>query len=504
MILGTDVSRWQDDPTTPQEIDFVKMKQAGADFTFIKASQATWTDIRFVSSWQASKEAGLLRGAYHYIDWKGTTAIQQADHFCNLLEVHGPGELPPVVDYEARFNAPGAGTARLFLKTFLERVGDRTGRTPIIYTAPYYWLEFGSADAYWRKYALWIAHYYESVPTVPAPWARHHFHQFTDKGDGLAFGVESKQIDLNWWNGTLVELQAYAGFSNPEPEPEPEFQVYEFPFEIKTTVRLNVRRLPTTSSEILGTLPNGETLTVEQALRDTDGNVWARIPQGYACMFWKATNGYYTEFRAFDNIQIDPVPVAPGPAGMFYRLGHDLERSDWNYAARQKHPDWRLDRKKIGYPQTFPIFGGNGITPLNAEWMQFVRAINTPLAYDFLKRPATGWFNKGTCNDQLCQVRQLSWGGNIVKVDRIEGDRAYLADVYYLNESPPDVSQHANTWYNTNVIHYFSVIYPDGSVSGPPVGPIRTLIIARDRSEKLYVPVSQIIRVPGPALYFPK
>jgi GH25 family lysozyme M1 (1,4-beta-N-acetylmuramidase) len=35
---GIDVSRWQDDNNTPQQIDFRKAYAAGARFVFIKAS----------------------------------------------------------------------------------------------------------------------------------------------------------------------------------------------------------------------------------------------------------------------------------------------------------------------------------------------------------------------------------------------------------------------------------------------------------------------------------
>ena len=42
--FGTDVSFWQGN------VDFRKMKKAGASFTFIKASQNVWHDKKWVSS----------------------------------------------------------------------------------------------------------------------------------------------------------------------------------------------------------------------------------------------------------------------------------------------------------------------------------------------------------------------------------------------------------------------------------------------------------------------
>ena len=62
-ILGIDISKW--DGTW----DAIKAKQAGATYVFIKASQATSTDPQFLDNWQKAKDAGLLRGAYHYLDY---------------------------------------------------------------------------------------------------------------------------------------------------------------------------------------------------------------------------------------------------------------------------------------------------------------------------------------------------------------------------------------------------------------------------------------------------
>ncbi len=36
------------------------------------------------------------------------------------------------------------------------------------------------------------------------------FWQYTQNGDGLAYGAESKSIDLNWFNGDLDALKKFA------------------------------------------------------------------------------------------------------------------------------------------------------------------------------------------------------------------------------------------------------------------------------------------------------
>jgi lysozyme len=213
MLRGTDVSHWQGN------IDFRKMKAAGAEFVFVKASQAAWTDRRFVENWARARDAGILRGAYHFIDWT-RPAQEQADHFSNVLLTNGIGELPPVADFELRTGAPAATTARLFLRVFLARLEQNIRRVPIIYTAPYFWREFGSTEAHWLKWPLWIAHYTTaSQPMATPPWTRWTFWQTTDKGPGATYGVSSASIDLNWFNGTIEQLYAFAGLPIDKPEP---------------------------------------------------------------------------------------------------------------------------------------------------------------------------------------------------------------------------------------------------------------------------------------------
>lgn len=212
-VIGIDISKWNGN------WDAVKAKAAGAAFVFIKASQATFTDPRFLVNWQKAKDAGLLRGAYHYLDYT-KPARDQADYYANLLDADR-GELAPVVDYEQRRTDNNVGAARLALRDFLEQLKAR-GYTPTIYTAPAFWSAYGSTDVYWQQYRLWVAHYTTAdAPTVPAPWKTWTFWQYTAKGDGPTYGTESYNVDMNRFNGTLEELYQLAGVPIPVPGPVP-------------------------------------------------------------------------------------------------------------------------------------------------------------------------------------------------------------------------------------------------------------------------------------------
>jgi lysozyme len=214
-ILGVDISKWDGNWNAE------KAKQAGVTFVFIKASQATFTDPQFKVNWQKAKDAGLLRGAYHYLDYT-KPAIDQANYFADLLR-DDPGEMPPTIDYEQRITDNNTTTALGFLRNCLDQLIKRTElfddvkiKKPMLYTRYGFWIEYGEQtnQGYWLQFPLWVAHYStSSSPLLPSPWKLWNFWQFTAKGPGEAFGSESLSMDMDRFNGTLNELLEFIGIS---------------------------------------------------------------------------------------------------------------------------------------------------------------------------------------------------------------------------------------------------------------------------------------------------
>ena len=201
-VLGCDTSFWNG------KMAYGKMKSAGAEFVYVKASQMT-IDTQFKNYWPAAKDAGLLRGAYHYLDWRMSEMVQ-AKMFCDLLK-DDPGELPPVCDFESQYMAPEPAVANGKLWNFLQEVEQRLGRVPMIYTGYYYWLQYSTPNIGWAKYPLWLAWYApENWVKVPPPWAKWTFWQYTGNGNGPQYGSQGLSMDMNWFNGDIAALRAFA------------------------------------------------------------------------------------------------------------------------------------------------------------------------------------------------------------------------------------------------------------------------------------------------------
>lgn len=195
-ITGPDVSSYQH--PNGASIDWYQVKAAGHSFAFVKATESTsYTNRYFAGDWAGIAAAGMDRGAYHYAD-PSASAVDQANHFIAVTgDTRESGDLPPVLDLEA---TGGLAPAQLVTWThdFLNRVQVLTGRTPIIYSYPYFWktsmansTEFSAAG-----YPLWLADYTgRATPTFPLPggWTSWTFWQYTDASGvpSIAGGVDN-------------------------------------------------------------------------------------------------------------------------------------------------------------------------------------------------------------------------------------------------------------------------------------------------------------------------
>lgn len=205
MIIGTDISAWQSDSTTTKIVDFKKMADAGAKFSFFRAQFGLAKDRNFDEYVKNSK--GLIKRGAYFFPIVAYNLEQQANQFCDIVAGLDL-ELPPVIDIENYNGVPSASS----IKSMINIVESRLNRKPIIYTGYYVWRDnvAGSSDPYFAKYPLWIATY-GAKPMVPSPWTNWDFWQYTDKGDGYLFGVESANIDMDNFNGTEQDFNDIFG-----------------------------------------------------------------------------------------------------------------------------------------------------------------------------------------------------------------------------------------------------------------------------------------------------
>ena len=197
-------------PTTPgidvsyhqETIDWQRVRRAGIQFAFIRLSDGVAVrDSRFATNWTEAKRAGLVRGAYQFFR-PDQSVTAQADLMIAAMRGRERDDLPPVIDIEVDGGlAPPVVAARA--GAWIERVRDKLGVEPIVYTGSDLWRNGGGELL--GAQALWLAHYTQGCPTLPSPWTRWAFWQHTDRG--AVPGIEGP-VDLDLFAGTAGELRA--------------------------------------------------------------------------------------------------------------------------------------------------------------------------------------------------------------------------------------------------------------------------------------------------------
>ena len=213
-------------------IDFKKVAADGIAFVFIKATQGkSFRSTKFLQFVKDAKAAGLLIGAYHYVDDSAGSvdaAKAEAQNFYRAIQdAGGIGvfDLPPVMDYESNKNSYSKATITAVAKSFLEEIHKLTGVKPLVYTYPAFIGNFTGLSSY----PLWIARYSNQTPADASGWTRWDFWQYSDgaaggylpRGNRKVDGI-SGNVDLNEFDGTVAELKAkYSKKNEPVKEDKP-------------------------------------------------------------------------------------------------------------------------------------------------------------------------------------------------------------------------------------------------------------------------------------------
>lgn len=195
-VRGIDVSHYQKD------IDWTKLKNAQINgvpirFIFIKATEgSTIIDENFNQNFYQARNAGLIRGAYHFFSTQSSPK-DQARWFSKMVWLD-KYDLPPVLDVEQAGGLTPKHLQTMVLQ-WMDYIERRYGVTPILYTSYKFKQTYLNTPEF-DKYPYWIAHYYVDKLQYQGKWA---FWQHTDRG--YVNGIEG-EVDVNVFNGDYNDL----------------------------------------------------------------------------------------------------------------------------------------------------------------------------------------------------------------------------------------------------------------------------------------------------------
>lgn len=210
LVSGPDVSSHQHAGGTT--IGWGRMAASGRAFAIVKATEgAAYTNPFFRRDWAGIRSAGMVRAAYHYArpQLPLSTAVTQARRFVRTVApVREQGTLPLVLDIEEAGRLAPA-ELQAWTQLFLTTTEGLTGRTPIVYTYPYFWTHQMGDSREFTRFPLWIASYNASGPPTPLPggWPSWTLWQYTYRG--AVTGVRGR-VDVSVFCCSPAALAAMA------------------------------------------------------------------------------------------------------------------------------------------------------------------------------------------------------------------------------------------------------------------------------------------------------
>ena len=199
---GIDISSWQTG---------IDLTAVPADFVIIKATEGTgYVNPDCDRAYQQAKQAGKLRGVYHYAN--GGNATAEADYFLANIEGYIKDAIL-CLDWESQNNAlcGTGGPARTWISNWCNRIVERTGVKPLIYASASLYNEVSGIG----DYGLWIAQYADNNDTgyQDTPW--------NEGAYDCAIRQYSSHGRLSGWNGNLdlnkayMDVAAWCKYANP-------------------------------------------------------------------------------------------------------------------------------------------------------------------------------------------------------------------------------------------------------------------------------------------------
>jgi lysozyme len=208
--IGIDVSRFD------KGIGWTRVAASGIEFAFVAASRGSGHDCTvkpkrcgadpmYERNYTLARAAGIRVGAYHrgFANGDGRAEVREdarteADLFVSQVGALRRGDLFPVLDAETPFGGLDPGELRLWVRTWLNRVGDELGRKPIVYTNLTSWRATGDTREFARRgHRLWVAHWQVSEPSVPAGnWNGRGWSVWQFTSSGRVKGIEGR-VDMD-------------------------------------------------------------------------------------------------------------------------------------------------------------------------------------------------------------------------------------------------------------------------------------------------------------------
>jgi GH25 family lysozyme M1 (1,4-beta-N-acetylmuramidase) len=285
-VVIVDLSYWQGD------IDFAKLATK-VDGVIIRAGYGNdYFDPRVDEYVRECKKYKIPFGLYWYVK-AGKDFIKHAENF-HIKWVENPGNLHPTFDLEESGGLGKTALESWWQKMYNEfmRLSGLSLEKIITYTSPGFLNRVIGLTNWLKLTLLWVAHWTTaSQPLRPNEWLVPNkpwkLWQWSATGKGSDYGVSSRYIDLDRYNGTKTQFYEEFGITPPIPPGEDDMLA-----KVTAVPHLNVRTNPGTNYPDVGDLLTNSIFKVKTIVNGTVPacSIWLQIKEGefidkWVCMF---------------------------------------------------------------------------------------------------------------------------------------------------------------------------------------------------------------------------
>ena len=202
-----DLSHWQKD------VDFARVRGSGVAAAILKASEGSGAiDPVYAGRADAARRAGLLLGAYHFLD--STDGAAQADHFLATAVADGEPGTDLLVALDLEPDPEGESATPEIAAAAAQRIREKLGRWPVLYVGR--WI-IAEPHELLACCPLWLPEY-GNAPVCPPGWREWVLWQHTDGRAGVSpqpvpgvgpcdrsrFAGSLEQL-RQWWPGAAAD-----------------------------------------------------------------------------------------------------------------------------------------------------------------------------------------------------------------------------------------------------------------------------------------------------------
>ena len=203
-IKGIDISNWQGN------VDFNKVKNAGYEIVYIKATEGQHTlDKNFNTNYANAKASGINIGFYHFLHGNENGKTQAEWMYSNIKDKEFQCKI--AIDVEVTDGA-NADTLSQIVCDFAETIKSLTGKEVVLYT--YTSFLGANLNSSIDKYPLWIAEYGVNKPNISRNYIGW---QYADNGQ--VDGCPNGNTDLDYFTEEIYIANSMPSISNQVVKP---------------------------------------------------------------------------------------------------------------------------------------------------------------------------------------------------------------------------------------------------------------------------------------------